>query len=135
MSQKQTTSATTTPKPPNARTLSHSQNFYFGGLSGMMATCVVQPIDLIKVCFKVLFSYRGVTIYLNDETMAPISLIDHHVIGIKSSHWNIYTTRLKWKCESFFVAYPLDIFVNVHSSFHHHHDDRPECNWQEQDLP
>ncbi|KAF0980685.1 hypothetical protein FDP41_013168 [Naegleria fowleri] len=48
MSQKQTTSATTTPKPPNARTLSHSQNFYFGGLSGMMATCVVQPIDLIK---------------------------------------------------------------------------------------
>jgi len=29
--------------------LSTSQGFFFGGVAGMMATCVVQPIDLIKV--------------------------------------------------------------------------------------
>nr|BAJ98902.1 predicted protein [Hordeum vulgare subsp. vulgare] len=30
------------------KTLTSAQGFYFGGLSGMLATCVVQPIDLIK---------------------------------------------------------------------------------------
>lgn len=28
------------------------QPFWIGGLSGMMATCVVQPIDMIKVTIQ-----------------------------------------------------------------------------------
>lgn len=35
------------PKPP-ARPLPKHLQFLFGGTAGMAATCVVQPIDLIK---------------------------------------------------------------------------------------
>lgn len=47
-----------TPTPPPAQSSSSSkildiiQPFIIGGLSGMFATCIIQPVDMIKVTIQ-----------------------------------------------------------------------------------
>ena len=42
----------TTEKSGMAKFLDTIQPFWIGGLSGMLATCVVQPVDMIKVTIQ-----------------------------------------------------------------------------------
>lgn len=42
----------TAQKNSSAKFFDAIQPFWIGGLSGMMATCVIQPIDMIKVVIQ-----------------------------------------------------------------------------------
>lgn len=44
--------APATPKPSSNKFLDVIQPFVIGGLSGMFATCIVQPVDMIKVTIQ-----------------------------------------------------------------------------------
>ena len=41
-----------TEKSSKDKLLDAIQPFWIGGLSGMMATCVIQPVDMIKVVIQ-----------------------------------------------------------------------------------
>lgn len=44
--------ASSAPKPSSNKFLDAIQPFLIGGLSGMFATCIVQPVDMIKVSIQ-----------------------------------------------------------------------------------
>jgi solute carrier family 25 oxoglutarate transporter 11 len=46
------------PKPVAAGFWPTIKPFVNGGASGMLATCVIQPIDMIKVIFKKVFIFH-----------------------------------------------------------------------------
>lgn len=48
----QTNTAIISPKSSLDKVLDSIQPFVIGGLSGMLATCIIQPIDMIKVSIQ-----------------------------------------------------------------------------------
>lgn len=47
-----TSNPNVTEKSASQRVLDFIQPFWIGGLSGMLATCVIQPVDMIKIVIQ-----------------------------------------------------------------------------------
>jgi hypothetical protein len=48
--------------------------FLFGGLSGMLATCVVQPLDLVKTRYRSRFRHLPIAALPIDSCSTPLAM-------------------------------------------------------------
>ena len=98
----------TIPKP-QTKTVPTSLNFVFGGISGCLATCVVQPIDMIKTQIQ-LVSESG------SSKISPISVAKNFVAenGVKALYRGLDSALLRqvlYTTTRFGIFYTLNDYI------------------------